>query len=671
VKPFIRIASLLLVACLLGGGVAFAQTTDSTAAPTETTEQAPVAEGSINIVQTDTSRYDDGGQVTMVVEFRGLPADVDPAQVVVTQNGEPLPRDQWSIAPGERSLVPSAVALVIDTSDSMAGEPLDAAKAAATAFVDQKGAGDFVSIVAFSDEAAVASQFTNSPETLKSVIDALEPNGGTAMFDGIIAAAELFDELQPDVRRSMIVLTDGADSNSEADRAAATEALTSRGLRAFGVALESDEFSPDDVGAIASDAGGFLLTTAEASELSALYGQIQSELNRLVVIRLSSGQTTPGEASFGVEYPGLDPVESVVAVPGFSTPTTVAPTTTTIYQLTAGSAVTPTYDAPLDPGALILLITLGIGGATALFVYILVGNEGDGTSRFGQRLAAYGRRGGLAEERRSFVERIPLLNRFTAAAEEQVRKRGLLNAVNATLEQGNLPLSAGEAIAAGIGLSAIAGLIVGLVTRNVTVGAVVAGFALILVFAIINFIGGREKRRFENQLPDTLTLLSTSLRAGYSLLQAVEAVAQEAPSPTGREFGRAIAEARLGRQVTEALDGITQRTQSKDFEWAVMAIEIQREVGGNLAEVLQTVADTMLARNRLRGEIKALTAEGRISALVLGLLPFAIGGFLFVSNPDYLQPLFTNLFGQIAIGAGLLLMGGGMLWLRKIVNIEV
>jgi tight adherence protein B len=591
--------------------------------------------------------------------------------VVVTQNGEPLPRDQWSIAPGERSLVPSAVALVIDTSDSMAGEPLDAAKAAATAFVDQKGAGDFVSIVAFSDEAAVASQFTNSPETLKSVIDALEPNGGTAMFDGIIAAAELFDELQPDVRRSMIVLTDGADSNSEADRAAATEALTSRGLRAFGVALESDEFSPDDVGAIASDAGGFLLTTAEASELSALYGQIQSELNRLVVIRLSSGQTTPGEASFGVEYPGLDPVESVVAVPGFSTPTTVAPTTTTIYQLTAGSAVTPTYDAPLDPGALILLITLGIGGATALFVYILVGNEGDGTSRFGQRLAAYGRRGGLAEERRSFVERIPLLNRFTAAAEEQVRKRGLLNAVNATLEQGNLPLSAGEAIAAGIGLSAIAGLIVGLVTRNVTVGAVVAGFALILVFAIINFIGGREKRRFENQLPDTLTLLSTSLRAGYSLLQAVEAVAQEAPSPTGREFGRAIAEARLGRQVTEALDGITQRTQSKDFEWAVMAIEIQREVGGNLAEVLQTVADTMLARNRLRGEIKALTAEGRISALVLGLLPFAIGGFLFVSNPDYLQPLFTNLFGQIAIGAGLLLMGGGMLWLRKIVNIEV
>ena len=141
---------------------------------------------------------------------------------------------------------------------------------------------------------------------------------------------------------------------------------------------------------------------------------------------------------------------------------------------------------------------------------------------------------------------------------------------------------------------------------------------ILLVVVVLNFLGKREKRRFENQLPDTLTLISTSLRAGYSLLQAVEAVATEAPNPTAREFGRAIVEARLGRQVVAALQGITTRTQSQDFEWAVMAIEIQREVGGNLAEVLQTVSETMRQRNRLKGEIRALTAEGRISAIVLG-----------------------------------------------------
>lgn len=102
-----------------------------------------------------------------------------------------------------------------------------------------------------------------------------------------------------------------------------------------------------------------------------------------------------------------------------------------------------------------------------------------------------------------------------------------------------------------------------------------------------------------------------------------------------------------------------------------MAIEIQREVGGNLAEVLTTVAETMRQRNRLHGEIRALTAEGRISAIVVGCLPFALAGFLYLTNPTYLQPLFTETFGRIAIGVGLLLMTAGIVWLRKIVNIEV
>src|SRR5690606_39349667 len=130
------------------------------------------------------------------------------------------------------------------------------------------------------------------------------------------------------------------------------------------------------------------------------------------------------------------------------------------------------------------------------------------------------------------------------------------------------------------------------------------------------------------------------------------AVASEAPNPTAREFGRAIAEARLGRSVPEALQGITERTQSKDFEWAVMAIEIQREVGGNLAEVLQTVADTMLARNRLRGEIRALTADGRISAFVLGALPCAMAGFLWVGHREGLTPLLQEQFGGLGSGVG-------------------
>jgi tight adherence protein B len=314
---------------------------------------------------------------------------------------------------------------------------------------------------------------------------------------------------------------------------------------------------------------------------------------------------------------------------------------------------------------------LGLGLTLGLFLFILVsGRSDDDIDNFTKRLAAYGR-GGQTEEKRSLLERIPLLGRFTAKAEEDLKQRGLLGAINNTLEQGNVPLTAGEAIAAGFGLSAVIGLIVGLVRFDPIPGLVAFILSIFLVFMIINFVGGREVKKFESQLPDTLTLLSTSLRAGYSLLQAVEAVAAEAPNPTSREFGRAIAEARLGVPVVDAMTGITRRTQSKDFEWAVMAIEIQREVGGNLAEVLQTVADTMLARNRLKGEIKALTAEGRISAVVLGSLPFAMTLFLWTSNRSYLMPLFENTFGLIAVGVGLVLIAAGIFWLRKIIDIEV
>ena len=169
---------------------------------------------------------------------------------------------------------------------------------------------------------------------------------------------------------------------------------------------------------------------------------------------------------------------------------------------------------------------------------------------------------------------------------------------------------------------------------NIIWALVFAGGTLLIAAVAVQTVARRERVKFENQLPDTLNLLSTSLRAGYSLLQALEAVASEAPEPTGREFGRAINETRLGRSPVDSLKDVAERMESVDFDWAVLAISIQREVGGNLAEVLQTAAETMLHRNRLRREMKALTAEGRISAIVLSALPILLFAFLFLSNPD-------------------------------------
>ena len=195
--------------------------------------------------------------------------------------------------------------------------------------------------------------------------------------------------------------------------------------------------------------------------------------------------------------------------------------------------------------------------------------------------------------------------------------------------------------------------------------------ALLLLAAAVQVAGEREKRRFENQLPDTLTLLSTSLRAGYSLLQAVEAVASEAPDPTAREFGRAIAESRLGRAVVQSLEGISTRMRSADFEWAVMAIEIQREVGGNLAEVLQIVRrdDVAAQPTPSRGQ----GAHGRGSHLghCAGFHAIGLFAFLFATNRSYLEPLIDATVGRVAIGIGIGLLIVGVLWLRKITIIEV
>jgi len=614
-----------------------------------------------------TDRYAENGRVTMLVELRNLPGSLDPNLISVSEDGQPVTGLEGQLLAD--SAVAQGIVLVVDSSGSMAGAPIEAAKAAARDFVSQKRPEDQIAVVAFSDTPRILSGFTDDAAALTAEIDGIDSGGNTAMYDAVVTGAELFAGVDPSVRRTMIVLTDGQDDGSAGTLDAAKAAVAAQGVRTFGVALESPEFNPADVADLAASSGGLFLSTPDPQELSGLYGQISRELSNTLVLRFTGNRTEAGESTYTVSYGDVGSASTAVSVPGY-VPATAAPETTVETFVQAQPVV---VESPLvaPPLVLILLATLGVAAAVGVFAFILLGGtRTEQVADFTRRLAQYGRRG-PKEERRTLLERIPFLSRFTAAAEERARRRGLLGAINTTLEQGNVPLAPGEAIAAAIGLALVLGLVSAVVTFSVVIGVVVLVGTLVLAYGVVNFIGNREKRKFENQLPDTLVLLATSMRAGYSLLQAVEAVAQEAPNPTAREFQRSIAEARLGVPVVDALRGITRRTQSADFEWAVMAIEIQREVGGNLSEVLQTVADTMHARNRLKGEIRAMTAEGRISAIVLGLLPVALGLFLWTTNPGYLAPLFENTLGLVAVGVGVLLMGAGFLWLRKIIDIEV
>jgi hypothetical protein len=164
---------------------------------------------------------------------------------------------------------------------------------------------------------------------------------------------------------------------------------------------------------------------------------------------------------------------------------------------------------------------------------------------------------------------------------------------------------------------------------------------------VVNFIAGRRARSSRASCPTRL-LLSGSLRAGYSLLQGVEAVSKEVADPMGQELRRVITEARLGREIEESMDAVAERMSSPDFAWAVMAIRIQREVGGNLAELLMTVADTMVHRERLRRDVNSLTAEGRMSAIILALLPIGLGLFMWPRTPSTCLPSGTPAWARPA-----------------------
>ncbi len=182
---------------------------------------------------------------------------------------------------------------------------------------------------------------------------------------------------------------------------------------------------------------------------------------------------------------------------------------------------------------------------------------------------------------------------------------------------------------------------------------------------------GSRLNAFNKQLPDTITLLSNSLRAGSSFLQSIELVSRESPAPMGPEMGRVVREVNLGLSMEEALANLVRRIKSDDLDLMVTAIGVQQQVGGNLAEILDTIAFTIRERVRIKGEIRTLTAQGRYSGYLVAFLPIAIMITLNFINPEFMQPLFTELIGQILLVVGAIMMSIGFFAIQKITNIKV
>jgi tight adherence protein B len=273
---------------------------------------------------------------------------------------------------------------------------------------------------------------------------------------------------------------------------------------------------------------------------------------------------------------------------------------------------------------------------------------------------------------KSRPEESALASAKSAAASMLKRNRSLEARIAARLEGSGSSWRPAEWLlmhaALFIGISLI-GLVIG--GGNLIFGVLFMILGVIGPWFYLGFRRSRRKKKFERLLPDTLQLMAGSLAAGLSLAQSVDTIVRDGTEPVAGEFRKVLVETRLGLSLETALQGIADRFQSKDFAWVVMAINIQRQVGGNLAELLATVSSTMREREYIRRQVAALAAEGKLSAMVLGGLPPGFLLYLMVANHAYVIVLFQRPLGILMLCAGAFWLSVGVFWMSRLVKVEV
>ena len=555
-----------------------------------------------------------------------------------------------------------ATVALVDLSASMNNDgALTEVKKGLHTLVDGLGDGDRMAIVSYSDKVVVDAAMTTNASQLGAAIDDLTApvDGKAAMYDGLKRTALLLNDiggLQPNI----VLMTDGADDGSSVPAAEARAAIASSGAALFVVDLNHDGGADaQSLKGIIDRAGGAIHQGADAPGVAAAFKNIQVAMNSQYVATYASS-AEQGSVDVSVT------VASETANASYVVGSKVVGAATE-QVVTKPKAFGPSWlrGNMAAAGALVL-----VGLAVGLGVYALASLATKSDTGLSAMLRPYEEGGPISDEHDGALAQTALLQRAVELTEGFAERQGFLEKVEGMLERADLPLRAAEAL-----FFYLAGVLLVAVLTFFTLGFVPGLlFTFVLAMlppAIVNFIAGRRQKKFVQSLPDTLQLLSGSLRAGYSLMQGVEAVSQEVEEPMGKELRRVVSEARLGREVEEAMDSVAERMDSPDFAWAVMAIRIQREVGGNLAELLLTVSDTMVHRDRLRRDVSALTAEGKISAIILGLLPIGLGLFMWMANPDYMAPLGNTGLGQFFLGLAVVSAGAGFLWMKKIINIEI
>lgn len=252
-----------------------------------------------------------------------------------------------------------------------------------------------------------------------------------------------------------------------------------------------------------------------------------------------------------------------------------------------------------------------------------------------------------------------------------LKTRGWVPFPAAEIEMASVRMTPGSLVVMVSSLTLVVFVFVTAASGHLLVGLVCAVLVPIIAKLVLRSRGGKRRQAFADQLDESLQMIASALRAGHSLVRALDTASREAPAPTSEEFARIVNENRIGRDLVEAMNVTADRMDSQDFRWIAEAVAVQRDTGGNLNEVLDGVGNTIRERNRILREVQTLSAEGRMSAVVLMVLPVLVGGGMTAINPGYMAPLFAGATGFIVVGIALTLFTIGGLWMRAVVNVRV
>lgn len=273
----------------------------------------------------------------------------------------------------------------------------------------------------------------------------------------------------------------------------------------------------------------------------------------------------------------------------------------------------------------------------------------------------------VVQERRSVLTRVT--DAVINGVEAVMRRQGWRPFGARELELANVAMPAANLVVMLLCISVVA-FAVGLVLAQALLGLLLAVLVPVLAKVWLSRRGARQRNAFAKQLPQGLQMMAASLRAGHSLPRVLDSISKELDAPMGEELARVVNENRLGRDLVESLEAVSERMQSTDFKWVAGAISAQRETGGNLNEILDQVAETIRERQHVRMQVLSLSAEGRLSAVILMGLPVCIGIYYTLISADTMSLFIATGIGKLLlVGSAVMYVLGGV-WMRSIVNIE-